>query len=75
MSERHRVDPFARYMNEKKRTIDAINEIPEVEEIDEMRESAVITQDSIRTQVSSVMNFFLHERKRTEVKCYPNNRE
>lgn len=58
MNGKPNVDPFVRYMNEKKRTINAINEIPEMEEADEIPESAVITQDSIRAQVSNVMLFF-----------------
>ncbi|VDM45944.1 unnamed protein product [Toxocara canis] len=45
------IDPFIRYMSEKKRVIDAINEVSESEESDKDFESAILTQDSMRVQV------------------------
>uniref|UniRef100_A0A915AQS9 Uncharacterized protein n=2 Tax=Parascaris univalens TaxID=6257 RepID=A0A915AQS9_PARUN len=60
------VDPFVRYMNEKKRTIDAINEISETGETEEIHESAVVTQDSIRTQMGSRLHSCGWLRRRVE---------
>ncbi|KHN85875.1 hypothetical protein Tcan_11315 [Toxocara canis] len=49
------IDPFIRYMSEKKRVIDAINEVSESEESDKDFESAILTQDSMRVQTGSTM--------------------